>query len=118
MDVKTGQICAAFTTHQSVDDACALPDPFAQNTVDVPAEIVGADSAYDTKQAHAMIAAHDAQTSVLPREDAMHLKENTSSAGNRLSARRANSKTTEVAIRVGMITRLIALVRRQSISVA
>jgi hypothetical protein len=71
MDAKTGQICPALMTHQDVDDASVLPDLLEQIPADLPVEIVGGDGAYDTKHAHAMIAARGAQPSILPREGAM-----------------------------------------------
>jgi hypothetical protein len=70
MDAKTGQICAALTTNQDVDDASVLPDLLDQIPADLPVEIVGGDGAYDTKQAHAVIAARGAQRSIPPREGA------------------------------------------------
>ncbi len=86
MDAKTGQICAALMTHQDVDDASVLPELLDQIPADVPLEIVGGDGAYDTKQAHAVIAARGAQPSIPPREGAMPWLENTPGAGWRNEA--------------------------------
>jgi hypothetical protein len=71
MDAKTGQICAALMTHQDVDDASVLPDLLDQIPADVPVEIVCGDGAYDTKHAHAVIAARGAHPSIPPRQGAM-----------------------------------------------
>jgi hypothetical protein len=86
MDAKTGQICAALMTHQDVDDASVLPDLLDQIPADVPVQIVGGDGAYDTTQAHAVIAARGAQPSIPPREGAMPWPENTAGAGWRNEA--------------------------------
>jgi Transposase DDE domain len=92
MDAKTGQICAALMTHQDVDDASVLPDLLDQIPADVPVEIVGGDGAYDTKQAHAVIAARGAQPSIPPREGAMRWPQNTAGAGWRNQAIAAIAK--------------------------
>ncbi|WP_197329000.1 IS5 family transposase [Ralstonia syzygii] len=128
MDAKTGQICAALMTHQDVGDADVLADLLDQLPPDTPVDIIGGDGPYDTK------AWRNAAIEAIAKRDRCEWKKASgyhrrslvenlmyrlkTLTGHSLWAREVGSQATEVAIRAGVLNRMAALARPQSVRVA
>lgn len=72
LGANTGQLRAAFMTHQDIADGEVLPELLDQTPTDEPIDTIGGDGAYDTQDCYTAIAARDAMPSIPPREGAVH----------------------------------------------